>query len=98
MPWRERNCTRFETATKGGFEPGLSRSQVRHSTVELPRSTRCRGSHEGVGIDTKVTSSHYLLQIAVKVEIDVQLYGNIEKAIKVCERQPSLKTNDINLY
>ena len=25
--------------SKGGFEPGLSRLRVRHSTAELPRST-----------------------------------------------------------
>ena len=25
--------------TKGGFEPGLTRLRVRHSTTELPRST-----------------------------------------------------------
>ena len=28
----------LRNGTKGGFEPGLTRLQVRHSTTELPRS------------------------------------------------------------
>ena len=35
--WRERKQTHFEKVAKGGFEPGLSRLRVRHSTTELSR-------------------------------------------------------------
>ena len=31
--------------TKGGFEPGLTRLRVRHSTTELPRSIKCMHVH-----------------------------------------------------
>ena len=30
----------LRNGTKRGFEPGLSRLRVRHSTTELPRSTK----------------------------------------------------------
>ena len=36
---RERKCPIFETVAKGGFEPGLTRLRVQHSTTELPDST-----------------------------------------------------------
>ena len=29
----------LRNGSKGGFEPGLTRLRVRHSTTELPRST-----------------------------------------------------------
>ena len=32
----------LRNGTKGGFEPGLSRLRVRHSTTKLPRSTLIR--------------------------------------------------------
>ena len=36
--------------TKGGFEPGLTRLRVRHSTTELPHSTKgMRGGGGGEG-------------------------------------------------
>ena len=31
---------KLRNGSKGGFEPGFSRLRVRHSTTELPRSTR----------------------------------------------------------
>ena len=31
----------LRNGSKGGFEPGLTRLRVRHSTTELPRSTTC---------------------------------------------------------
>ena len=38
---------KFEMVPKGGFEPGLSRLQVRHSTGELPRSISRREYVDG---------------------------------------------------
>ena len=35
--WREQKCPNIKTVAKEGFERGLSRLRVRHSTTELPR-------------------------------------------------------------
>ena len=37
--WSERKMPNLRNGSKGGFEPGLSRLRVRHSTTELLRST-----------------------------------------------------------
>ena len=37
--WSERKRPNLRNGSKGGFEPGLSRLRVRHSTTELLRST-----------------------------------------------------------
>ena len=40
--WRERKMPNLRNGSKWGFEPGLSRLRVRHSTTELRRSTSKR--------------------------------------------------------
>ena len=39
----------LRNGSKGGFEPGLSRLRVRHSTTELLRSTGREGGRGGMG-------------------------------------------------
>ena len=42
--WRERKCPIFEYGSNRGFEPGLTRLRVRHSTAE-PRAPRATTTH-----------------------------------------------------
>ena len=45
-----RKMPNLPNGTKGGFEPGLTRLRVRHSTTELPRSTyNASETHDGSG-------------------------------------------------
>ena len=40
----------LRNGSKGGFEPGLTRLRVRHSTTELPRSTMCAMPHSNMKV------------------------------------------------
>ena len=47
---------KLRNGSKGGFEPGLSRLRVRHSTAELPRSTAHDVSQLPPGIRRALTN------------------------------------------
>ena len=61
---------------KGGFEPGLSRLRVRHSTTKLPRSTKSYGVAEkwksqnlnkiSSEVERKVKGSFHIAQYPVR--------------------------------
>ena len=74
--WRERKCPNFETVSKGGFEPRLSRLRVRRSTTELPCSTK-HDSFIGRGIKLSLKQSRLSNQQTLKQNKKLSLHNYI---------------------
>ena len=57
----------LRNGSKGGFEPGLTRLRVRHSTTELPRSTQsdCVGRVRG-GVGRNPSEAGYPASAYIK--------------------------------
>ena len=58
----------LRNGSKGGFEPGLTRLRVRHSTTELPRSTTDPASADNTGTNTLVSVRVTLHQLTTQAQ------------------------------